>query len=649
EYLLTAVEEGLLHRDRSGKWHLVELDSLPGRVPATPSLPNSLRGLIERRLAGLSTAAQQITSCAAILGRENSLRIVKELSNLDETLFLDALSELDRRQILTVADIEFLRFWHNQTYEVAYNNIDPEERVRLHLAAAEIDQRAAAITGWTSYAEIGHHWEQGGRRNQARQCYLRAARTARNLFANIEADRLYQNYNKLVDDVDQTTVTIRIEYIKHILILMGRLSEALSEIKLVIKTAREFTEGDVYADALLCQAEILWRMGKMEEALPPAMEALKIDRAIGNREAEAGDLEILALIHHDQAQYDKAKQNYELALVIQREIGDRRSEGTTLNNLALLFSEQDHTDQALAMYYQALKIHEEVNNLQFKGITLGNIAIIEQDRGYLVKARELTRKALKIHKKMGNRRFEALMLGNLASMEQEQGNPEQAMNLAQQALSIHQKDSNKQLEGHTLGTIAAIHYFQGHPKEAFSFFQRALQCHEEVSDLQEKSQTLRSLGQLHGDNDEIEVARDFFQQALVIHRQLIQKKEEALTLVCQARTERRIADGFTGIAELLQRAEILLKSAREPYKMIQYLCEKGHFLLANNRSAISVLHEALNLAESVHLTPETKSVCGQALARLQLAQNAFEAGQQLFRGECLADLPQAIQNKHRQG
>ena len=83
-----------------------------------------------------------------------------------------------------------------------------------------------------------------------------------------------------------------------------------------------------------------------------------------------------------------------------------------------------------------------------------------------------------------------------------------------------------------------------------------------------------------------------------------------------------------------------LNSLRDTFYRSRYLCERGHLELASGRPASRWLEEASSGADRLSVQPA--SDLGQAVSRPRRAQEAFDAGRRLLRGECAADLPERL-------
>jgi hypothetical protein len=143
-------------------------------------------------------------------------------------------------------------------------------------------------------------------------------------------------------------------------------------------------------------------------------------------------------------------------------------------------------------------------------------------------------------------------------------------------------------------------------------------------------------------------ARRLYAQALAIHRATGNRQFQARMLWDLSQLERLCGqagaeDETPADPELLvQQAQALARPLGNPICLGLSLYRRGHLELSRGRSPEPVLAELRPLAESLHLEP--KSELGQALGRLERAQQAFEAGEhgRLFRGEVVEDIPEGL-------
>jgi tetratricopeptide (TPR) repeat protein len=474
EYLRAAVAEGLLWREQ-GVWQVAEptgqaeggarreepagtkqtfagaRSDASRRATAADyeamPLPTTLRDLVSKRLDGLGRDARRLAEAAAVLGRESDLAVLgpmlgtrREAPPHDEAL-LDALDELLRRQVLEVPTPGRLRFVHDKIREVAYMRLRKDRRKSLHRAAAEsITSGAGLISPAEQMASLGHHWEQAGKPEDARPCYLNAARRARHHHDYAESERLYRAYLRLTRELTIESVVARRDLVEWILRMRGRYDEALQE-----------------------------GLRTLEEA-----------GRLGDRRLEGQCLGGVASVYQETYKLEPALELFARALDLARGAGDRHTQGTVLNGLCNLYSDQGRLDEARQAAEQALDLFRQEGNREREAVVLSNLAGVHWNSGDLKEGRRLLEQALMTLREMGNRFWEGTVLGNLGAMLWKEGRQEEGLRCLEQALAIHQEMGNRRFEVSVLCNLGGFHNEQGHPEQAKLFLQQALHFSREM-------------------------------------------------------------------------------------------------------------------------------------------------------------------------
>jgi tetratricopeptide (TPR) repeat protein len=186
EYVRTAVDEGVLHRDTGGRWRLVLRES--GRVDL--STPGSVHELVHHRLRSLSGAAREVTLAAAVLGRSFRADVLAAVSRVSDEVARTAIAEAIQRHVLEDQIDGGLRFVHDKLREQAWAELTETARRDLHRRAAEVIEHhfGGDLTLW--FPQLAHHWEIAGELPRAGDYLERAAKHALGSAAYGEAHAL---------------------------------------------------------------------------------------------------------------------------------------------------------------------------------------------------------------------------------------------------------------------------------------------------------------------------------------------------------------------------------------------------------------------------------------------------------------------------
>lgn len=155
-------------------------------LPSIP-LPPSVHGVIQRRLAQLSPAALELASIAGVIGRSFAFNLLAEASSLAEDALVRALDELWQRRIVRVQDAETYDFSHDQIRAIAYDDVSPVRKRRLHHQVAQALARLHGDAVDEVCGQLAFHYERAGKSDEALAYYRQAALVASSLFACAES------------------------------------------------------------------------------------------------------------------------------------------------------------------------------------------------------------------------------------------------------------------------------------------------------------------------------------------------------------------------------------------------------------------------------------------------------------------------------
>jgi eukaryotic-like serine/threonine-protein kinase len=184
---------------------IVRLLSLEGArrdaVEGPLAIPESVRGVIARRLDHLSDECNRILTLASVLGREFALDSLALLSALSVEELLDTLDEAMGARV--VSDLPGahgrLRFAHVLIRDTIYERLTAARRARLHREAVEALGAVYGVVPGPHLAELTHHAIAGAAFDKGLDYAWRAADQALTLLAYEEAARLYETALEALD------------------------------------------------------------------------------------------------------------------------------------------------------------------------------------------------------------------------------------------------------------------------------------------------------------------------------------------------------------------------------------------------------------------------------------------------------------------
>ena len=163
--------------------------------PRESEIPSSLQSWLLARLDRLGPA-REIAQIAATIGREFSIDLLREISELDNEEVNAALASLMSAGLIVPKEDgrgQIHIFKHALLQQAAEGTLLREHSMQLHTLIAEaMEQRDHEAL--SSYPEIlAQHYTEGGVFDRAADCWLRAGVKAGKTWAKVEAARMFAN------------------------------------------------------------------------------------------------------------------------------------------------------------------------------------------------------------------------------------------------------------------------------------------------------------------------------------------------------------------------------------------------------------------------------------------------------------------------
>jgi len=601
EYLRACVDEGLLFRDEMSRWqimHQEDDDATTVEIRTLP-LPRSLRDLVDRRLALLSKTARNLAWAAAVIGRQIEAMVLWNLVTFNSTV-LDAVDELINRQVLDEIEPGIYRFSHDIIQHVIYDKIPQQEKSGLHQKAAETLETMKAEQKEDLLASIGLHWEQAGESDKAKSYYFKAAKRAVQRYAISDADQLFNSYFNLSTTADVDRIKARNFYGSNVLIISGRIQEAVEQHQQAILESEALENWECSAVSMLGLIVAQNIRGAYPEAKALCKKVMSLAIENNDRFIKAQALIALGSIYLMQALPTKARELYIRARRIFRNLQKEDGEAKVLSCLGTMSMHSGNLDKAYKYFKRAMMKYHKLGIRHMEADNRKNLAMVHWMRGQLKDAERLGQDAIHLMREIGDRYREGVALGNLAVINQEMGRLSAALSIYRQALEIQHEIGDRFAEGNTLGNTAHVEYEMGHVDHAEVLFNRSIAILDELGARGSQARMRHGLA--------------------VLERQTLGNYERAEYLLRQAENVFRETGDFICIAFCF--------------------CERGHLTLARGQDALDYFNEARNLAMSNNL--ESDSEFAKALAILENAIEAQSHGETLFRGQKLVDYPTGI-------
>ncbi|MGH8960578.1 MAG: ATP-binding protein [Jatrophihabitantaceae bacterium] len=191
--------------------HIVEAARSSAERGADGPLPaDDLAAVLRNRLEQVTASAREVAGLAAAVGRNFSLDLLTEASDLDADSVVRAVDELWRHRILRELGDGY-DFSHDLLRDAAYAQISPPQRWLLHRRIAQGLELLHADEPDAVSAQLAEQCARGGRGERAVAYYRRAADVAGRMYAHAEAIRLLEEALAIVRALPDSLVRSRKE------------------------------------------------------------------------------------------------------------------------------------------------------------------------------------------------------------------------------------------------------------------------------------------------------------------------------------------------------------------------------------------------------------------------------------------------------
>jgi len=341
---------------RTGEtWHARPLDHV--------HVPRTAKEAVGRRLAGLSPAAREVASVAAVAGRRFDFESLGELTSHDEAELLSLVKELIAAQLVVEESADRFAFRHALTRETIRTGLLARERVALHRAiAAALERRHAGATQNVADA-LAYHTFEAGDWAAARPHALAAATHALNLGAATEA---LQQFERAVT----ATLMLGLRPDVSLLVARGRANETL---------------------------------GAFAKAADDFAAALDAARADGDRRAQGVALHALGMLWAAR-DYDRAGRYRREALEMARATDDQKLVASSLNRVGNWFVNREDPHSGIPYHNEALAMFEQADDRRGVAETVDLLAMANHIAGAQDTAVQLYERSVALFTALGDRR-----------------------------------------------------------------------------------------------------------------------------------------------------------------------------------------------------------------------------------------------------
>jgi ATP/maltotriose-dependent transcriptional regulator MalT len=423
---------------------VVAAGTLTQAVDGEALLPPTADTLLRPRLERLGDDAREVIGVAAAVGRQASHRLLDEVCELPEHRLLAALRECVRQGLLTTRGDMYI-FHHPLLREVAYGQLIPGDRLRLHRAIAlalTADPDLGYGQGLTVAAELSYHWSEARAFPESLAAAVEAGDHAMQVLAFREASRQFDRALRVWPKVPDAHAVAGMPRYRlsskaaDAARWCGRLDHAVelasSATHDVDRAAEPVTAGELFERL----GSYLWESGRHSAAKRAYADAVSLLRDTAPSAVAA---RVLAVHATNRGQNGFPSEGLELgraAVRMAAQVGARAAEGRALNSVGLALALLDRVEEGVEALQQAQQIADEGGHLEDLYRAYGNLVFILEHAGQLERAVAVAVEGLSSIQDagLGHTRGRAVLENNLCEANVQLGRWDEAVTVLERIL-----------------------------------------------------------------------------------------------------------------------------------------------------------------------------------------------------------------------
>lgn len=379
-------------------------------------VPESVRGLIARKLDALEERDRRRLECASVLGEEFPTTVVAALLGGDELEMEDMLERIRRIHGLIDAggEVEFpdgsvgtrYNFVHALYQNALYGEIAPSRKAALHRKAGETLAALYAEDNSRIAGTLAVHFERGrDYRAAADQC-IAAGNNALTMYAAAQAIEYYTHALELIAKLPmaerfEREVTTRYKR-SEAYVSARMLEDATGDCEALIALARSASREDWECRALNALGFINNHARQPERMFACATEALAIAARVGDRALQADAKALLANSRMVVGDVTEAHVLFDEAIDEARRLRYTPAllHGLMLGGVARFF--QTEYAEAERLETEAASVAEESRDGFYLALSLFYLGLSRANRGNIGGAFQVLSEAFELAKRNGN-------------------------------------------------------------------------------------------------------------------------------------------------------------------------------------------------------------------------------------------------------
>ena len=482
-------------------------------------IPNSVRGVVDRKLGMIGHEARELIEYASVIGRKFDFRLLPLITGKNEGHLLAILDEILSIGLLREFDEDRYRFTEDVVRETIYQQMSAVRSKLYHRTVGNALEILHKNRTEEVIEELVHHFYLCFDNDKVVEYGMIAADRVKDSYANQDAIKFYGRVLECLPDSRIGSKINEIEVLMKrasVLDLVGDKEKAIEDLTQAISKSQSLGEKKLEADSLVALCKVHFGVSHYTDTIEMAENALEIYRTLVDKKGEAACLNCIGIANWYLGEFESALKLYQISLSIAKNIEDRQLEAMILGNISIIHWNLDEYSISLDSYTRALEITRELGDVETEARALNNIGLIYATIGDNEKAMECYERSLEISRDIGARELEASTLNNTGIINVRLGEYAVAIGNYEDSLNITREIGTRKVEAMALNNIGALYCDLGNYASALEYCTNSLGISRKISDRQTETESLVGLGDISLNKGELSDAEEYYSEALLI-------------------------------------------------------------------------------------------------------------------------------------
>jgi len=510
EVIKSLKEEEVIFREEN-RWKIKEVSKI--------EFPKTVKSVIKARISRLDEDCQNILTLASFVGNDFSFEAICGVTNIEEDKLLELMEKLLKTGLVkerVVRGEDVYCFADVIVRDVVHEEVSHLRHRKLHSSVGNALEKVYAKKIDEHLGELAYHFLEGGDKEKALDCFLKAGEKAQTVYAHNEAFSYFQHALELLEEKGASPEQkVRIvEKLGDLNFWIGRSDVAMEYYDKALALWNQLEDKKNIARLHVGMADLLWQNPgdkiKASEHHHIALEIL---------EKEPESVELASLYEDISHMLWRTGKSSEALTWNQKalELAERLNTPDVLarcyNNLGVLSMKSGELDKATEYYKRGLKIALE-NKLAECSLTLyNNLCEIYLATGEFQKLFETAQEGSEMAKKVGALYYlpwlDVLLVASYAYI----GDLQKALSIAEDNLALVKRIKYTVFIGNALGALGICYRWLGEWDKSLKYLMEALDFGKRVGEYQQSGTAASELGALFVEMKDYEEAEKYLNES----------------------------------------------------------------------------------------------------------------------------------------